>query len=119
MSEEKSEERSKEKMSLTSYDPVETPEEVINSDKDTKRREAFKEAYKRITTIIPEYFMSQRKKRRNATSGGGTSFSQNIVVTPDKVSVEEQKQSIKKKKKLRRKMKEKLESNILLVFSSC
>ncbi len=83
-----SEKKKNEKISLTSYDPVETPEEIINSDKDTKRREAFKEAYKRITTIIPEYFMSQRKKRKNAAGTGGTSFSQNIVVTPEKVSIE-------------------------------
>ena len=83
-----SEKDNKEKVGLTSYDPVETPEEVINSDKDTKRREAFKEAYKRIATIIPEYFMSQRRKRKNGSTSGGTSFSQNIVVTPEKVSVE-------------------------------
>ena len=83
-----SERNNKEKLSLTSYDPVETPEEVINSDKDTKRREAFREAYKRITTIIPEYFMTQRKRRKNATGAGGTAFSQNIIVTPEKVSIE-------------------------------
>ena len=83
-----SEKDNKEKVGLTSYDPVETPEEVINSDKDTKRREAFKEAYKRIATIIPEYFMSQRKKRKNGSTSGGTSFSQNIVVTPEKATVQ-------------------------------
>ncbi len=83
-----SDKKNEEKISLTSYDPVETPEEIINSDKNTKRREAFKEAYKRITTIIPEYFMSQRKRRKNAAGAGGTSFSQNIVVTPEKVTIE-------------------------------
>ena len=77
----------KEKMSLTSYDPVETPEEIIASDKDTKRREAFQKAYKVIANIIPGYFLEQRKKK-NTTSGGGTSFTQSIVVTPEKVTVE-------------------------------
>ena len=72
----------KEKISLTSYDPVETPEEVIEKDKDFQRKEAFRESYKRIMKIIPDYFMEQRKKRKNATSGG-TAFSQSIVVTPE------------------------------------
>ncbi len=81
------EKTSKEKVSLVGYDPVESPEEIINSDKDTKRKEAFKETYKRIATIIPEYFMTMRK-RRKGSGAGGTSFSQNIVVTPDKVTLQ-------------------------------
>ena len=81
------EEKSKEKVSLIGYDPVESPEEIINADKDTNRKEAFKEAYKKIATIIPEYFMTMRK-RRKGTGAGGTSFSQNIVVTPDKVTLQ-------------------------------
>lgn len=79
----------KEKISLTSYNPVETPEEIIASDKDTNRREAFQKAYKVIANIIPGYFLEQRKKK-NATSGGsgGTAFTQSIVVTPEKVTLE-------------------------------
>ena len=79
--------KKKEKISLTSYDPVESPEEIIAADKDTKRREAFQKAYKVIANIIPGYFLEQRKKK-NATSGGGTAFSQSIVVTPEKVTLE-------------------------------
>ncbi len=81
------EEKKKDKATLFGFDPVETPEEVINADKDIERKEAFKETYKRIAKIIPEYFMSQRKKRKNATSGG-TAFSQNIVVTPEKATIQ-------------------------------
>ncbi len=81
------EKRGKEKVSLVGYDPVESPEEIIDADKDTNRKEAFKETYKRIATIIPEYFMSMRKKRKNS-GAGGNAFSQNIVVTPDKVTLQ-------------------------------
>lgn len=81
------EEKKNNKTTLFGYDPVETPEEVIDSDKDMERKEAFKETYKRIAKIIPDYFMTQKKKRKNATSGG-TSFSQNIVVTPEKATIE-------------------------------
>ena len=77
----------KEKFNLTGYDPVETPDEVIASDKNTERKEAFFETYKRIMKIIPEYFIEQRKKRRNGSSGG-SAFSQSIVVTPDKATIE-------------------------------
>ena len=77
----------KEKISLTEYDPVETPEEVIEKDKDVDRKEAFRETYKRIMKIIPEYFTEQRKRRRNNNSGG-SAFSQSIVVTRDKVTLE-------------------------------
>ncbi len=80
-------EEKKKKISLTNVDLVETPEEIISADKDLKRKEAFAETYKRIATIIPEYFMTQRRKRKNGSSGG-TSFTQNIVVTPDKVTVQ-------------------------------
>ena len=79
--------KNKEKISLTSYDPVESPEEIIEKDKDTDRKEAFRETYKRIMKIIPDYFLEQRKKRKNATSGG-TAFSQSIVVTPEKVTLQ-------------------------------
>ncbi len=91
-----------EKVNILSYDPVETPEEVIAKDTDVERKAAFQETYKRIAKIIPEYFMSQKKKRKNATSGGGTAFSQNIVVTPEKVEVQtnevESKEEIKEEK---------------------
>ena len=83
------------KMNLFTYDPVETPEEIIKEDKNLERKKAFLDTYQRIAKIIPEYFMSQRKKKNgSANSGGGTAFSQNIVVTPDKVTV--QTQEIKK-----------------------
>ena len=47
---------SKDKVSLFGYNPTETPEEIIASDKDEKRKEAFKEAYKKVMQIIPSYF---------------------------------------------------------------
>ena len=77
----------KQKVGLFNYDPVETPEEIIDADKDLDRKEAFKETYKRVAKIIPEYFMTQKKKRKN-TSSGGTAFSQNIVVTPEKATIQ-------------------------------
>ena len=77
--------KKKNKITITSYDPVENPEDIIAADKDNDRKEAFKETYKRIMNIIPEYFMTLRKKRKNGGSGG---FSQNIVVTPEKVTLE-------------------------------
>jgi len=78
----------KEKISLTGYNPVETPEEIIASDKDTNRREAFQKAYKVIANIIPGYFLEQRKKKNATSGGGGTAFTQSIVVTPEKVTLE-------------------------------
>ena len=79
--------RKKEKISLVSYDPVESPEEIIAADKNKARREAFQKAYKVIVNIIPGYFLELRK-RNNKASGGGTSFTQSIVVTPEKVTLE-------------------------------
>lgn len=78
------------KVHLLSYDPVETPEEIIAADKDQKRKEAFQETYKRIAKIIPEYFKTQSNKRKNSTSGGTarSPFSQNIVVTTEKATLE-------------------------------
>ena len=73
------------KVTITSYNPVEDPDDVIAADKDNNRKEAFRETYKRIMNIIPEYFMTLRKRRKNGGTGG---FSQNIVVTPEKVTVE-------------------------------
>lgn len=82
------ENKQKSKVTLLGYDPVETPEEVMDKDKDTARKEAFKESYKRVMQIIPDYFLEQRKKRKNGTTGGGTSFTQNIVITPENVKIE-------------------------------
>lgn len=76
------------KVHLLSYDPVETPEEIIAGDKDISRREAFQETYKRIAKIIPDYFKTQNNRRKNSTSGGGTSFSQKISITPEKTTLE-------------------------------
>lgn len=76
------------KVHLLSYDPIETPEEIIAADKDQNRREAFRETYKRIAKIIPGYFMAEQNRRRKPTSGGGTSFSQKISITPEKTTLE-------------------------------
>ena len=77
------------KENLLTFDlTVETPEDIIAADKDENRKNAFKEAYKVIANIIPEYFIKRRKKRNNSSSSGGTAFSQNIVVTADKATVQ-------------------------------
>lgn len=95
--------KKKERMSLTKYDPVESPEDIISQDKDTERREAFRRTYEAIAKIVPNYFMEQRKKRKNGTSGG-TSFSQNIIVTSEKATVQtnetktEENKDVKKEK---------------------
>lgn len=79
----------KNKMSFTGYDPVESPDVVISSDKNNERKKAFADTYKRVMQIIPEYFISQRKKRKNASSSsGGNNFSQNIIVTSENVKIE-------------------------------
>ena len=83
-------EKQKNKVTLLGYDPVETPEEIIEKDKDQDRNKAFRESYKRVMQIIPDYFLEQRRKRKrkNGTTGGGTSFTQNIVITPENVKIE-------------------------------
>ena len=86
MSQKNNKKRRKENL-LTYELTVEDPEEIIATDKDENRKNAFKEAYKVIANIIPEYFITQRKKRKNSSSGG-TAFSQNIVVTADKATVQ-------------------------------
>ena len=80
----------KERVSITKYDPVEDPEDVIAADKDVDRREAFKKTYEVIAKIVPNYFMEQRRKRKNGTSGGTAlnPFSQKIIVTPEKTTLE-------------------------------
>lgn len=87
-----SQNKSKDRITLLSYDPIETPEEIIEKDKDNTRKEAFLEANKRVAMIIPEYFKKeQKKKRKNSTSGGtafSQKFSQNIVITPEEVVVQ-------------------------------
>lgn len=85
------------KVNLLTYDPVETPEEIIKEDKNLERKKAFLDTYQRIARIIPEYFISQKKKKKGSANSGGTAFSQNIVVTPDKVTV--QTQEIKEQEK--------------------
>lgn len=77
------------RISFTGYDPVESPEAVISSDKNIERKKAFADSYKRVMQIIPEYFILQRKKRKKASgSSGGNSFTQNIIVTPENVKIE-------------------------------
>ncbi len=78
----------KSKVTLLGYDPVETAEEIIDGDKDIDRKTAFKEAYKIVMQIIPEYFIKQKRKRKPGTSGGGTSFTQNIIITPENTKIE-------------------------------
>lgn len=75
------------KMSLTGFDPVETPEEIIAADKNSERREAFKEAYKKAMIIVPNYFLSPKKRKPNS-SGTGGGFSQEIKITPESIKVE-------------------------------
>lgn len=79
----------KKKVSFLGYDPIETPEEIINTDKNVDRRDAFKEAYKVVMKIIPEYFLTKRKKRKAGSgASGGNSFTQNIIVTTENVKIE-------------------------------
>lgn len=80
--------KSKDKLNLVGYDPVESPEEIIGSDKNIDRREAFRETYKRVMMIVPEYFIKKKKKKAGSTSSGGNSFTQNIVVTTENVKLE-------------------------------
>lgn len=89
MSAKKSKAKRKE-MTFLGYDPVEEPETVIANDKDENRKEAFKEAYKKVMLIIPEYFVSKKKKRKNTTAGG-SQFTQNILVTPENAKIETKK----------------------------
>lgn len=76
------------KVTLLGYDPIETPQEIISSDKNDERKESFKQAYKKVMQIIPDYFISQRKKRKASGGAGGKSFTQSIIVTPENVKVE-------------------------------
>ena len=85
--------KSKEKMSLFGYDPIESPEEIISNDKNNERREAFKGAYKNVMKIIPEFFMTNKKKNTSGSTGG-SSFTQNIVVTPEQVRIETNKENV-------------------------
>ena len=86
-------EKNNEKVSFLGFDPVETADEIIDSDKDVERKEAFKEAYKRVMRIIPEYFLTG-KRRKGSASGGGNAFTQNIIVTPENVKLETKEQNI-------------------------
>lgn len=88
----------KDKVSLFGYDPTETPEEIIDADKDIDRKEAFKEAYKKVMQIIPDYFINKKKKNGTASSGGGKGFSQNIIVTPENVKLETNKEIVQEEK---------------------
>ena len=78
--------KEKNEVSFLGFDPVETPDEIINSDTNNDRKEAFKEAYKKVMQIIPDYFISQKKRKKNSGSTGG--FSQSIVITPNDVKIE-------------------------------
>ncbi len=78
------EKNEKVKNTLFGSDEVVDAEIVIASDKDTNRQNAFKEAYKKVMQIVPNYFLTP-KKRKATTSGG---FSQSIVVTPENAKIE-------------------------------
>lgn len=79
--------KTKEKVSLIGYDPVQTKEEIIAADKDSARREAFKEAYRKVMSYAP-IFLDKKKKPKPASSSGGKSFSQEIKITPENVKIE-------------------------------
>ncbi|MDE5831065.1 MAG: hypothetical protein K2H53_05540 [Clostridia bacterium] len=78
------------KVSLFGYDPMQTPEEIIDADKDIDRKEAFNETEKRVMAIIPRYFSDQKKRKptSSSSSSGGKGFSQEIKITPDNIKVE-------------------------------
>ena len=97
------EEKTIEKISLLGYYPIETAEEVIDADKDVERKEAFKETYKRIMKIIPDYFISMQKRRKTGTSSSG-GFTQSIIVTQENAKIEtkeETKKEVQKQEKER------------------
>ncbi len=76
-----------EKMSVFGSDNVSSAEEIIAADKNVNRQKDFREAYQRIKLRFPHLFLEPKsKKNGNATSGG--SFTQNIIVTSEKVKVE-------------------------------
>ncbi len=87
----------KDKISFTGFDPVETPEEIIAADKNTQRREAFKEAYKIAMTIVPNYFLTLKKHKPNSGGTGG-GFSQEIKITPESIKVETKGENVTKGK---------------------
>ena len=84
----------KEKNRMKFFDPdfVESPREVIDSDKNSDRKVAFAESYKKIMQIIPEYFLKKKKKAGTSSNSGGNSFTksiaQNIIVTNEKAEIE-------------------------------
>lgn len=96
---------SKDKVSLFGYDPTETPEEIIDADKDIERKDAFKEAYKRVMQIIPDYFIN-KKRKKNGTSSGGSGFTQNIIVTTENAKIETNKEVVKEVKEQEREREE-------------
>lgn len=98
---------SKDKLSLFGYDPTETPEEIIDADKDIDRKEAFREAYKKVMQIIPDYFINKKRKKNSTSSNsGGRGFTQNIIVTPENVKVETNKDIVQEEKEQDREREE-------------
>ena len=76
------------KTTLLGCDYVETPREIIASDKNTTRKSAFLAAYERAKLIVPEFFIKEQRKRKNTSSDtGGKAFS-HIIVTTEKVELE-------------------------------
>ncbi len=76
----------KTKNTLFGSDEVVDAEIVIASDKDTNRQNAFKEAYKKVMQIVPNYFLTTRKRKSSTSSSSG--FSQSIVITPENAKIE-------------------------------
>lgn len=91
------------KVSFLGCDNVETAREIIESDKNTARKKAFLEAYEKTKLIVPNYSINSKKPKNASSSSGGRTFSQNIIVTPEKVEIEtmenEQKQPEEEKER--------------------
>lgn len=81
--------KGKVKMNFLSPDLVESPREVIDSDKNNDRKIEFANSYKKIMQIIPEYFLKKKKKKAGTSSdSGGSSFAQSIIITNEIAKIE-------------------------------
>lgn len=75
------------KITLLGCDNVETPRQVIETDKDTARKKAFLAAYERTKLIVPEFFIKKKPKNTSGASGGN-GLSQKITITTEVVKLE-------------------------------
>lgn len=91
--------KSNEKISFLGFDPVETPEEIIDKDSDIDRKKAFRDSYKVVMQRFADLFVNpKRKKTSTSGSTGGKAFTQNIIVTPEQVKIETNKESMQEEK---------------------